>query len=187
MPGLAIRTANPVQDINIIGSYHERLLIGSPCDPFYHHAGECHRESSVAYALGHFRFQNVVNLMLQLCASWTFRHVAFLKPDSANYPEVMTFQKNIASAIKLLGMLFNCKIVRGHEIIDFLKIIIHSQCARAIRIVVLVSCHGSMISINFNRKVIFYMYKQYSLMTEVFKNEKSCFFAVRCSFVSLPM
>ena len=43
--------------------------------------------------------------------------------------------------------------------------IIHSQCARAkssFRIFVLVSCHDSIILINFNRKVIFYMYIQYS-------------------------
>ena len=118
MPGLAIRTANPVQDINIIGSYHERLLIGSPCDPFYHHTGKCHRESSVAYALGHFRFKN--RRQLNAAALCLVDIQAFQKPHSANYPEVMAFQKNIASAIKLLGMLFNCKIVRGHEIIDFL-------------------------------------------------------------------
>ena len=44
----------------------------------------------------------------------------------------------------------------------FLKIITHSQRARAERvfhIVVLVSRHGSMISVNVNRNVIFYMYK----------------------------
>ena len=45
------------------------------------------------------------------------------------------------------------------------KIITHSERARAehgFRIITLVSCHGSMISIYFNRKVLFYMYKQYS-------------------------
>ena len=45
------------------------------------------------------------------------------------------------------------------------KIITHSQRARAervFRIVVVVSRHGSMISVNFNRKVIFYMYNYYS-------------------------
>ena len=43
--------------------------------------------------------------------------------------------------------------------------ITHSQGARAervFRIVVVVSRHDSMISVNFNRKVIFYMYKYYS-------------------------
>ena len=123
--------------------------------------------SSVAYAWDHFRLKNVANLMLQLYALWAFRHVTFQKPDFANYPKVVAFQKNIVLAINLFGCFLNCKNLTGHEIIDFSvkKIITHSQCARAkrgLRIDVLVSCHGSMISINFNRKVTFYMYKQYS-------------------------
>ena len=41
--------------------------------------------------------------------------------------------------------------------------ITHSQRAkRGFRIFALVRCHGSMSSIDFNRKVLFYMYKQYS-------------------------
>ena len=71
--------------------------------------------------------------------------------------------------------------------------IIHSQCARAkgsFRIFVLVSCHDSIISINFNRKVLFYMYIQYSntfglvkyIDDGIFKKETCCVsFAVRCS------
>ena len=69
-------------------------------------------------------------------------------------------------ANNLLGCFFNCKIVAGHENYRFFKeIITHSQRSRAergFRIVVQISCHGSMISIHFNRKEIFYIHKQYS-------------------------
>ena len=87
------------------------------------------------------------------------------KADSTNYPEVVAFHKNIVLANYLLGCFFNCKVVTGHKIIDFYKRILLTLRARAergFRIVVLVSCHGLMVSINFYRKVIFYMYKQYS-------------------------
>ena len=46
-------------------------------------------------------------------------HVAFQKPDSANYPGVGAIQENIESAKNLLGCFFNCKIVTGHEISIF--------------------------------------------------------------------
>ena len=119
--------------------------------------------SSVAYAWDHFRFKNV-NLMLQLYALWSFRNVTFQKPHSANYPKVVAFQKNIVLAINLLEF-FNCKNLTGHEIIDLKKnnySLSVRTCKRGFRIAVLVSCHGSMISTNFNRKITFYMYKQYS-------------------------
>ena len=74
----------------------------------------------------------------------------------------------------------------GHEIIEFKKMMTHTQRARAKRgfyIVVLVSSHRSMISINFNRKVIFYMYKQYSntfgLVKYIYRTKKSVRFLWR--------
>ena len=99
-----MRTATPVQDINIIGTYN---VSGSPCESLYYHAGKYHGESSVAYTWDHFRLkENVVNLMLQLYTSWSFRHVTFQKPDSANFPEIVAFQKNIVSAKNLFEMFF---------------------------------------------------------------------------------
>ena len=64
----------------------------------------------------HFRLENVVNLMLY--ASWAIRHVAFQQPDFANYPELVALQKTIVSEKKCFFFL-NCKIITGHEIIDF--------------------------------------------------------------------
>ena len=110
--------------------------------------------------------------MLQLYASWTFRHVAFQKPDSANYPAVDAFQKNIASAKNLVWCFLNCKIVTGHEIIDFFSKNNYSQHARAkrvFRIFALVRCHCSVISIDFNRKVLFYMNKNFLNTFELVK------------------
>ena len=65
--------------------------------------------------------KNFVKLMLQLYASKTFKHVALQKPVSTYYSEVVAFQENKKSAKNLLGCFFNCKIVTGHEIIDFSK------------------------------------------------------------------
>ena len=64
-----------------------------------------------------------VNKHLQpnVAASWSFRHVTVQKPDSANFSEDVAFQKNTMLAKNLVCCFFNCKIVTGHEIIDFLK------------------------------------------------------------------
>ena len=115
--------------------------------------------------MGLLPVKNVVNLMMQVYASWSFRHVTFHKPDFANYPEVVSFQKNSMIAKLFCGVFFNCKIVTGHEFIDFFKLITCSERARAergFRIIAPVSCHGSMISLRFNSKLTFYMYKKYS-------------------------
>ena len=45
----------------------------------------------------HFRLKNFVNPMQQLYALRTVRHVAFQKPDFANFPDVVTYKKNMAS------------------------------------------------------------------------------------------
>ena len=67
----------------------------------------------------------------------------------------------MASARNLLSCFFNCKIVTGHKVSTFKKIITQSQCARAKRgfhTFVLVRRYGRIILINFNVKVIFYMF-----------------------------
>ena len=103
--------------------------------------------------------------MMQLYASWSFWHVTLQKPDSANFPEVEAFQKNTVLAKNLLCCFLILKSSKVTKLSIFKKIITHSQRARAervFRIVVVVSRHGSMISVNLNRKVIFYMYNYYS-------------------------
>ena len=70
--------------------------------------------------------------------------------------------------------------------------ITHSQRARAkrcFRIVVLVSSHGSMIPIKFNRKVIFYMKKQcsntFGLVKYTAQQKFSTDFIIAPSFVRI--
>ena len=120
--GLAIRTASPAQSRTLTLLVHLTLVVRLQCEPLYYHTGKCHRESSVTYTWDHLQLKkNVFNLMIKLYASWPFRRVAFQKPDSANYPEVLAFQKNIKSAKNLYGCFYNCKIVTGHEKISILK------------------------------------------------------------------
>ena len=109
----------------------------------------------------HFRLKNIVNPMQQLYASRTFWHVAFQKPDFANFPDVVTYQKNMASAKNLLWRFFYCKIVTGLKIIFF-----YSLSVRTCKTWFSYFCASPMsqylILINFNVKVIFYMFQQFS-------------------------
>ena len=69
--------------------------------------------------------------MLELYASWAFRHVALQQPDFANYPEVVVLPKKMFQIKIFLGIFFNCKIITCHEITIFKKEITQIQRARA--------------------------------------------------------